>query len=78
MSATALDQVPPNEYPGTDPAVDKAYEVIKLLRWLADTATLFETDMVPYWLALLEWTLPVVVYRQSRPGKSAMRLIAAG
>jgi anti-anti-sigma factor len=64
VSATALDQVPPNEYPGTDPAVDKAYEVIKLLRWLADTATLFETDMVPYWLALLEWTLPVVAYRQ--------------
>ena len=62
LSATALDQVPPNNYPGSNPAVEKAYEVIKLARWLANKATIFETDMIPYWLALLEWTLPVVVY----------------
>ncbi len=64
VSATTLDHVPPNAYPGANPAVDKAYDVIKRLRWLSDTATIFETDMVPYWLALLEWTLPVVAYRQ--------------
>jgi anti-anti-sigma factor len=63
VSATSLDNVP-NRYPGTNPYVDKAYEVIKLVRWLADTATIFETDIVPYWLALLEWTLPVVAFRQ--------------
>ena len=28
------------------------------------TVTIFETDIVPYWLALLEWTLPVVIYAQ--------------
>jgi anti-anti-sigma factor len=77
-SATALDQVPPNEYPGTDPAVGKAYEVIKLLRWLANTATIFETDMVPYWLALLEWTLPVVVYRQSTAWQKRYAAYSAG
>jgi anti-anti-sigma factor len=64
VSVTSLDQAPPNWYPGADPSVHKAYEVIKVVRWLADTATIFETDMVPYWLALLEWTLPVVAYRQ--------------
>jgi anti-anti-sigma factor len=78
LSTTALDQVPPNEYPGTSPAVDKAYEVIKLLRWLADTATLFETDMVPYWLALLEWTLPVVAYRQCTAWQKRYAAYSAG
>jgi anti-anti-sigma factor len=63
VSATSLDAVP-NEYPGTNPAVDKAYGVIDLVRWLANTATIFETDIVPYWLAVLEWTLPVVLFRQ--------------
>ncbi len=67
MSVRTLDQAPPNRYPGPNPAVDKAYAIVKLVRWLADTATLFETDMVPYWLAVLEWTLPVVVFRQSSP-----------
>ena len=67
LSVVTLDQVPPLTYPGTNAAVDKAYQVITLLRRLADTATIFETDMTPYWLALLEWTLPVVVYRQATP-----------
>jgi anti-anti-sigma factor len=78
LSATALDQVPPNEYPGPDPAVEKAYAVIKVLRWLADTATVFETDMVPYWLALLEWTLPVVAYRQSTTWQKRYAAYSAG
>jgi hypothetical protein len=67
MSARTLEQVPPNRYPGPNPAVDKAYAIVTLVRRLADTATLFETDMVPYWLAVLEWTLPVVLFRQCSP-----------
>jgi hypothetical protein len=78
VSATALDQVPPNEYPGANPVVEKAYAVIKLMRWLANKATMFETDMVPYWLALLEWTLPVVVYRQCTPPQKRYAAYSAG
>ena len=55
---------PPFTYTGSDPSVHKAYEVIRRLRRHADTVTIFETDVVPYWLALLEWTLPVVIYVQ--------------
>ena len=51
-------------YTGSDPSVRKAYEVIRRLRRHADTVTIFETDIVPYWLALLEGTLPVVIYAQ--------------
>jgi anti-anti-sigma factor len=64
VSATALQQIPPLSYSGSDRSVHKAYEVIQLLRRHANTVTIFETDIVPYWLALLEWTLPVVIYVQ--------------
>ena len=63
-SVTALDQVPPFRYEGNDPRVSRAYAGISLLRRYADRATLFETDLVPYWLAMLEWTYPAVCYRQ--------------
>ena len=43
----------------------RAYAGIALLRRCADRATLFEVDIVPYWLALLEWTYSVVCYRQA-------------
>jgi hypothetical protein len=64
ISAAALNETPPIIYGRTDSAVRKAYEVICLLRRHANTVTIFETDIVPYWLALLEWTLPVVAYLQ--------------
>ena len=67
MSVTALDQPPPFRYDGTDPMVARAHAGVSLLRRCADRATLFETDMVPYWIALLEWTYPVVCYRQLSP-----------
>lgn len=67
MSVTALDQPPPFRYDGIDPMVARAHCGINLLRRCADRATLFETDMVPYWIALLEWTYPVVCYRQLSP-----------
>ena len=60
--AGSLADAPPNRYRGDDPCVEKAYAVIRRLRKYADTVTLFETDIVPYWLALLEWTFSVLSY----------------
>jgi anti-anti-sigma factor len=54
----------PFSYRGTDPRVAHAHAVIALLRRCADTVTLFEQDMVPYWVALLEWTLASVCFVQ--------------
>ena len=64
MSVTALDQPPPFRYDGNDPRVARAFAGVRVLRRLADRATLFENDMIPYWVALLEWTYPTVCYRQ--------------
>jgi hypothetical protein len=78
LSTTALNETPPMTYAGANAAVDKAYQVITLLRRLSDTATIFETDMVPYWLALLEWTLPVIVYRQVSPWQKRYAAFSGG
>ena len=63
-SVTRLDERPPFRYRGDDPMVARASAGINLLRRFADRGTLFEQDMVPYWLALLEWTYSVVCYTQ--------------
>ena len=61
---TRLSDPPPLEYRGNDPRVARAHAVITSLRRCADTVTLFEQDLIPYWLALLEWTYSVVCYSQ--------------
>src|SRR6185369_14347376 len=62
VAVDSLDQTPENRYRGDDPAVAKAHAAIGLLRRCADTVTLFETDLEPYWLAVLEWTYSVSCY----------------
>lgn len=58
----SLEEAPPNRYTGRHRAeVEKVHAVITRLRRHANTVTLFETDMVPYWLAALEWTYPFVM-----------------
>ena len=64
---TRLGEAPPLIYRGDDPLVAKAHAVITHLRRCADIVTLFEQDMVPYWLAVLEWTYSVIAYVQIAP-----------
>ncbi len=45
-----------------DPGLKKAWEVIYSLRNYAKQVTIFEEDMMPYRLAVLEWTFPIVCY----------------
>jgi hypothetical protein len=62
----SLEEAPPNRYTGRHRAeLEKAHAVITRLRRHANTVTLFETDMVPYWLAALEWTYPIVCWDES-------------
>lgn len=58
----SLDECPVFYYSGNDPMVEKAFKTICLIRKYAKTVTLFENDVVPYLLAVLEWTLPIVCY----------------
>jgi hypothetical protein len=58
----SIADLPESHCSGDDPLVARAHAAICLLRRYANIVTLFETDMRPYWLALLEWTYSVVCY----------------
>jgi anti-anti-sigma factor len=74
----SLRERPPFSYHGSDAMVEKAYRVIHRLRDYADIATLFESDIVPYLLAILEWTLPVVSYRGISTLRKRLAAYSAG
>ena len=78
LEALSLDEIPPFNYKGSDPIVEKAYKVILRLRRYADKVTLFETDIVPYLLALLEWTYPVVSYGDATRLQKRFSALSAG
>lgn len=58
-----IDDLPEFVYNGDDKMIEKAYSIIKLFRNFAGKMTIFETNPVPYFLAILEWTFPMVSYR---------------
>ena len=60
--ANSIGEKPLFKYKGSDPMVEKAYEMICRMRKYADIVTLFDNDIVPYLLAILEWTYPIVCY----------------
>jgi len=59
----SLDEKPPFIYAGDDPMVERAYRMICRVRQYAKTVVIFETDLVPYLLAMLEWTYSVMAYK---------------
>ncbi|MBN1105150.1 MAG: STAS domain-containing protein [Deltaproteobacteria bacterium] len=78
VSPSGLGEAAPIHYSGDDPMVEKAYRVISLLRGYADRVTLFEENILPYLLALLEWTYPVVSYRNATPLQKRFAAYSAG
>jgi len=60
--ASMIGEPPPLFYVGDDPMVFKAHRLICRLREYAAKTVIFETDLTPYLLALLQWIYPVVCY----------------
>ena len=73
----SLDEVLPFVYQGNDPSVEKAYQMISRIRKYAKTVVLFETDIIPYLLAMLEWTYPIVLFSQMTPFGKKMATYSA-
>lgn len=65
-------------YTGSDPRVGKAFRLLQLVRRCAETVTLFETDLTPYYLALLQWTLPTVCFRDWSPERKRLAATMSG
>jgi len=78
VSASRLGETTPFRYEGDDPMVEKAYRVVSLLRGYADRVTLFEENIIPYFLALLEWTYPIVSYRSANLLQKRFAAYSAG
>jgi anti-anti-sigma factor len=67
--AATLGDIPPNRYRGARPDMTKIHALICRLRRYANEATLDEIDIVPYWIACLEWTFSVICYDLPLPRK---------
>jgi len=77
LQAESLEAAPAFIYNGNDPMVKKAHIMICKLREYANTVTIFEKDIIPYLIALLEWTYPVVCYTQLSLQKKKYALYSA-
>ncbi len=64
LETESVQDALPFVYDGTDPMVAKAHHTIGLLRRLACGYTPGRTDLLPYLVALLEWTLPIPYFVQ--------------
>lgn len=58
--------------------VTKAYRLLCLLRRYADRVTLFEEDLRPYLVGVLEWIYPIVCFRQVSPLQLRLSACSAG
>lgn len=77
IKCASLDEAPVFSDDGAGAELDKAFRIIRLLRSYADRVTLFETSMLPYLLALLEWTYPIVSFRTVSPLQKKFSLYSA-
>jgi len=73
----SIKEIPPFKYKGSEPMVEKAYKMICCVRKYADIVTLFDNDIVPYLLAILEWTYPIITYRSVGPLERKLALYSA-
>ncbi|MHC1706409.1 MAG: STAS domain-containing protein [Bacteroidales bacterium] len=62
VGITRLTDKPAYQYQGDDPMMKKAFEMVLKMREYARMTLIFEEDLLPYWLAVLEWTLPYASY----------------
>ncbi len=58
-----IDHTPDFDCSHDDSLLGRAHALVRVLRSLAGKMTIFEDDPVPYYLAMLEWILPMVSYR---------------
>jgi hypothetical protein len=78
IATNSISQLPPLPANVTEPKITKTYKMIKKVREYADRVTLFENDIVPYLLAILEWTLPVVCYVNADRQQKQAAIYSAG
>ncbi len=72
-----LDEQPPLATDGLDPAVEKAGRFVACLRRHAARVVAPRRDLVPYLWPLLQWTVPIVSFRQIPPLRKRVSMVAS-
>lgn len=78
LGNSSLEDIPKFVYSGINPQVEKIHKIICRLRQYADKVTIFETDIKPYYIVLLEYLLNASVRHDLSPRQKRLALIAAG
>lgn len=76
--ALSLEEEPPFFYRGSDPMVEKAYRMTCRIREYARRTVIFETSLLPYLLAVLEWVFPIVSYISVNTTQKKLAAYSAG
>jgi len=77
LQTSSLEAVPLFSYSGSDVQVEKNYKIICLLRQYADKVTIFENDIAPYYLVMLEYMLNAAVRPDLTIRQKQLALICA-
>jgi hypothetical protein len=78
MKVSPLSGDPPLHYRGTDPMVEKTWQLIRVFRSYARRVTGGEDQPLFYWMPLLQWTLPIVCFRQLELDRKRLSMYAGG
>jgi|GEM_PF-635628 len=78
LKTSSMEDIPKFAYTGTNPQVEKIHKIICKLRQYADKVTIFETDIEPYYIVLLEYMLNASIRPDLTSPQKRLALIAAG
>lgn len=74
-----LDEMPENVYEGIhNETMNRNYSLTLKMRQYALKSTGGDTNLVPYYVALLEWVLPIVCYYSASAEHKRLSMIVAG
>ena len=72
-----LDEQPSLSTDGEDPSVEKAWRFVSCLRRHAARIVAPRRQLVPYLWPLLQWTVPLVSFRQLPPLRKRVSMVAS-
>nr|HPR31791.1 phosphotransferase [Prolixibacteraceae bacterium] len=78
-TSSKLDDLPVNSYTGKYPSeMQRNTALIRKMRQYALESARGNSTLLPYYLALLEWVLPIVCYRSATTAQKRFSIVIAG
>jgi anti-anti-sigma factor len=78
-NSVRLDIFPESKYKGTCQAImDRNINLTRKMRTYAYESSEKDPDLAPYYMALLEWILPIVCYSSAHENKQQLSMVVSG